>query len=229
MLLTIIDVETTGLSSGDDEVIEIAAILFDTASMQIIQQLSTLIKPSVINRAENKNRITEKALEIAEELEVFGNVIIDTIYKLAEISDFVIAHNAKFDKAFLPEIEARWLCTLEDFRFEKASNGSLIQLAADYDVPIVSKHRAMDDARLLVEILKKHSSLELEELISFAAEPNFIVVADCEYEQKDLAKKAGFRWNSIKNRKWAKIIKKSEYQNLVETVAFPVTLESNAA
>lgn len=223
MLLTIIDVETTGLED-DAEVIEIAAVLFDTESMAVIQQLSTLIKPSIPNGAEIKNKISESALKIAEELEVFANSIIDTIFQLADISDFVIAHNAEFDKKFLPEIKQQWLCTHRDFRFEKATNGSLLHLANDYGVPIVNNHRALSDCLLIVEIFRKHSAEELEALINFAAEPNITLEAQCSYAEKDLAKNAGFQWNRIIPKKWAKVVKRSEYQDVLEICNFSVKI-----
>ena len=56
MLITLIDVETTGLDPNTAEVAEVGAILFDTKTAEILQQVSTLL-PIKSNPAEHINGI----------------------------------------------------------------------------------------------------------------------------------------------------------------------------
>jgi DNA polymerase III subunit epsilon len=214
MLLSIIDTETTGIESSD-VVIELGLILFDVKSMSIISQLSTLLPTSKENSGEFKNRISKSSLNTAQEFSFFTSSIEDLILKIANNSKFVIAHNAAFDKSFLPEIKTPWLCTQNDFRFPRAnSQGSLIQLANDYDVPIFGNHRALADCQLISSIFQKHSQEELENLIKFASQPNLLVVAKCSYAQKELAKSLGFKWDRVLPKSWSKVIKEFEFSNL---------------
>lgn len=216
MLISVIDTETTGIESSD-VVIELGLILFDTASMSVISQLSTLLYSKKDNSAEFKNKISRESLNSAYEVSESTSSIEKLILKIANASDFVIAHNAEFDKQFLSEIKAKWLCTQNDFRFPLAnSQGSLIQLANDYGVPIFNNHRALVDCQLIASIFQKHSREELENMIQFAAEPNVLIIADCSYKQKDLAKNLGFKWDREVPKFWSKLIKKPEYQSLQE-------------
>jgi DNA polymerase III subunit epsilon len=214
MLLSIIDTETTGITLEDD-VIELGLILFDTKSMSIISQLSTLLATSKENSGEFKNRISKASLDVADDLEIFTSSIEDLIIKVANNSKFLIAHNAAFDKQFLPEITTPWLCTQNDFRFPRATQqGSLLNLANDYDVPIFGNHRALADCQLIASIFQKHSKEELENLISDASQPNLLVVAKCSYAQKELAKSLGFKWDREIPKSWSKLIKESELSKL---------------
>lgn len=218
MLLSIIDTETTGITL-EDSVIELGLILFDTESMSVISQMSTLIPTSRENSGEFKNKISKESLTAALELKHLTSPIEDLIIRIANNSNFAIAHNASFDKKFLPEIGVPWLCTQSDFRFPKANQqSSLIQLANDYNVPIFGNHRALADCQLIASIFQKHSKDELESLINFAAQPNLIVVAKCSYQQKESAKSLGFKWDRDVSKAWSKVIKLSEYSELEKTI-----------
>lgn len=92
----LVDIETTGLSPYYSEIIEIGAL--KVRDNKVIDTFSTLIKPdniineNITNLTGITNEMVEYAPNILEVLKLFESFIGDNI---------LIAHNAKFDIAFL--------------------------------------------------------------------------------------------------------------------------------
>ena len=102
-LLRVIDTETTGLEGGPETVVEIASV--DIVDGVICNPMSDLVKPGVAIGFEAMaiHHITEDMVEGAPLLsEVIGRYL---------GADAYVAHNAKFDKSKLPQIDAPWICT----------------------------------------------------------------------------------------------------------------------
>ena len=90
-------------------------------------------------------------------------------------------------------------------------------MCADLGIPIAGAHRALNDVLMLCEILKRNQDLELH--LSPDAK-RYLVQARVSFEQKDLAKVAGFQWNSDK-KIWTKtFFRKPE----VSSFMFPVVV-----
>jgi DNA polymerase-3 subunit epsilon len=224
MLLAIIDTETTGIDENA-RLLEVGLVLFDTKSLDKLIQISTLIPQSLDNQGEIVNSISSESIEAITKLQKTSEAIKSQIISIANTSDFAIAHSAEFDKRFLPEITAPWLCTFQDFRFPKVKKlGSLVNLAVDHRVPIVNAHRALEDCNLIANIFQTYSTKDLESMVDFASQKNITVIAECSFEKKELAKDAGFKWDIFVNKKWAKIVKLSEYRELQETLGKKIRL-----
>lgn len=160
--LFVIDLETTGLSpTRGDRVIEIAAVAVERG--RIIREFQTLLQvPRLISRhAARVHGITNGMLA--------GQPFPEEVYPAFRdfIGDSVlIAHNARFDIAFLTHefgrlgmaLANRHICTLHLARkkFPGLSNHRL-ETVARYllgDSAVSCRlHRALDDARLAARVL----------------------------------------------------------------------------
>lgn len=215
--LAIIDLETTAIRPDEGSIIEIAVILYSVKHSSELAAVSTLI-PTELNQAKSINHIDELATQEAVDILDAG---LSFAKDLINSADYVVAHNAAFEKAWLPWIKKPWLCTFEDFIWPKNTNKqktSLIETAVNHGVPVISAHRALDDCRLISSLL---SSLSLEEririvddAISRSNEQKVIVIAHVSYDDRELAKTNGFTWNNKSAPKaWSKLLRPSEIEN----------------
>ena len=206
MKVLIIDTETTGLDVKHDRVIEIGTILYSVTHRTTLFQFSTLLNASD-NAAEHINRIPEAVLpDICTNTQ---QIFIDILLQLAQAANYVIAHNATFDKKWfdgssLPILTnstfkpLKWLCTLEDFTFPKQTRPreNLVSLALNHDIGVSYAHRALTDCQLIAALFDRMDNLE--EMIQKANRPKALYEAKVSYAEKDLAKNAGFKWNQVK-------------------------------
>jgi DNA polymerase III subunit epsilon len=204
MKVLIIDTETTGLDAKRDWVIEIGAILYSVPHRTTLFQFSTLLN-APNNAAEHINRIPAAVLpEICMNTQ---QVFIDTLQQLAQAADYAIAHNATFDKQWfdgshlpiLRNIAAeplKWLCTLEDFTFPQQTRQgeNLVSLALNHGIGVSSAHRALTDCQLIATLFDRMD--DLQGMIDRADRPKALYRAHVSYEDRDLAKTAGFKWNA---------------------------------
>ena len=89
-------------------------------------------------------------------------------------------------------------------------------LALAYEIPVWSAHRALTDCVYLAEVFRRCD--DLETLILQGLEPRKLMRAQVSYEQRDLAKKAGFTWNDPVPGSWTRRLSERELQKL----KFPV-------
>lgn len=218
--LLIVDTETTGLDADRDQCLELGAILFSVPHRQVLAQMSCLL-PVDHNPAESINRIPA---EVSRVDQPWGDGLA-WFEHLMESADYLVAHNAAFDRQWfgrgaLPEAKRPWLCTLEDIRWPEARNlrarPSVIDLALAYGIPVWSAHRALTDCTYLAEVFQRCDDLEL--LIAHALEPRRLVRAQVSYDQRHLAKEAGFRWNEPVKGAWARRLSEREERELPFTV-----------
>ncbi len=224
-LLLIIDTETNGLDSQRDECIEIGAILFHVFSRSVLSQQSFLL-PVESNSAEAINKIPSEVTRLRqpwkEALLYFG--------ELLDAADVLVAHNADFDRQWfgkkpLPDVHKPWLCTMNDINWPANRNlrarPSVRDLALAYEVPVWNAHRALTDCIYLSEVFRRCD--DLERLITEGLEPRELMCAQVTYEQRHLAKKAGFTWNEPVPGSWARRLSKRE----VKRLDFPVISVEN--
>ena len=214
--ILILDTETTGLDEDKDEVIEIGCILFHVPSKSLLSQVSFLF-PVSKNEAEHINGISAEVTNIAQPWDDALNFFL----KLVDCSDLIVAHNVEFDRKWfgkgrLPKLNKKWICSLEDINwsFQKSlkARPSVTDLALSFSIPVWNLHRALSDCFYLSEVFKKCDNLE--EILIKATEPRFLYRAIVTYEERSLAKKAGFRWNNPVEGAWSKRITAEEADNL---------------
>ena len=206
MKVLIIDTETTGLDAKSDWVIEIGAILYSVTHRTTLSQFSTLLNASD-NAAEHINHIPSLVLpEVCTDTQ---QTFINILQQLAKTANYAIAHNASFDEQWfdgsrLPVLSnsaakpLKWLCTLEDFTFPKQTHQreNLVSLALNHGIGVSSAHRALTDCQLIAALFDRMD--DLESMIDKADRPKAFYKAQVSCTEKNLAKVAGFKWNSDK-------------------------------
>ncbi len=214
--ILILDTETTGLDFEKDHCIEVGAILFNVKNRSVLAQQSFLL-PVEINNAESINKISAEITRLPQP----WNEAIKYFETLVLASDVIVAHNVEFDKKWfgiekLPGINKPWLCSMDDISWPKdrqlKNRPSVRDLALAYGVPVWNAHRALTDCIYLSEVLKRCN--ELEKLLIRGLEPKFIVRAEITYEQRYLAKNAGFRWNDAIKGAWSRRMSNRDIKEL---------------
>ena len=226
--LLIVDVETTGLDFEENAPIEFGAILFDVEHRAITHQFSALLPSAVPNGAEDLNKIPDSLLDTAAVRMGWGLTPLRYLQHLHNCADAILAHNVEFDRQWLlPMLSSNegglagswrqkpWLCTLRDFRWKLPgirSAPSVVDLALAHGVPVWQTHRALTDCSYLAQVLA--SRQDLPELLLDAQTPQILYEAVVIYEQREMVKAAGFRWQEHKERTWTNYLREDEAQAL---------------
>lgn len=202
--LLIIDTETTGLNPNDDRVIELGAILYSVSYQTVIHQISILFS-APDNPAEKINRIPSSVLPTIEPN--LQKWMLWTFEQMVKHASYAVAHNAEFDRQWfngqhLPQLmkedkPIQWLCTMDDFTWPQQNRPgeSLVTLALAHGIGVSSAHRALTDCQLIAALFDRMEKDRLPEIIAAAARPKFLFKADVIYDDRQLAKDAGFKWN----------------------------------
>ncbi len=168
---TVFDVETTGFSAVHHSIIEIAAVRIELDGTE--SYFSSLINPSCV--------IPQKIIEITK----ISNAMVNDAPFFADVGnafcDFardttLVAHNARFDLAFLQENLARtglqpWKGkTLDSLRLTRQTFANLpsyklqelkLLLGLEFKNE-QNAHRALDDAKLTTALIEKIFTALLE-------------------------------------------------------------------
>jgi len=150
-----VDIETTGGSYRNSRVLEVAVIRFENG--EIVKEYSTLLNPGSYIPAS----IT--ALTGISEGDIVGAPTFEDIAdELAEIMDgaVFVAHNVRFDYSFLKQefsllgssFNPRLLCTvrLSRYLYSDHKGHSLEKIIARHNIPVLDRHRALEDARAIL-------------------------------------------------------------------------------
>lgn len=201
----LLDVETTGLDTTKDEVIELGMVKFSYSSRgevtAVMDTFSSFNQPSISIPLEITalTRITDKM--------VGGQRIdSDAVYSFVTNSDIVIAHNANFDRKFAergwPIFTTKcWACSAQEIEWRKFGfDGSRLGYLLANMGYFHEAHRAVEDCLALLEILAKElpetNKTPLAILLEQARHTTSrIWVERSPFDLKDELKKRGCRWN----------------------------------
>jgi len=193
----LLDTETTGLSPADGaRTIEVAVQLYDLVNACPIASFSSLIR-SETNEAEAINRIPVAALRDARD----ADSVWRTVSAIAASADVIVAHRAEFDRQFVPASlrdGKPWACSKFEIEWPLAKTGEhLVHLALAHGIGIVSAHRALTDVDILSRLLTRVAELghSLPTLVERALRPKVRVRAMVSYDDREMAKAAGFQWD----------------------------------
>lgn len=207
-LAIFLDVETTGLSHAQDRVIQLAIrpFYFNEENFEI----SGIAKKTVIfndPEEEIREEIT-KITGITNE-DVQGHSIDWSWVKSAiERGDYIISHNARFDRQFIEAEISRagltytegpvWCCSLDYIDWSslfsvKIPSRSLEVLCA-WSGFFYDSHAADADIDALMHLIRKHGVMR--ELISRAGSPEHRVFAvNSPIQQNQLLKRRWYKWD----------------------------------
>lgn len=157
-----VDVETTGLCSRTEEIVELAICLFEYSKetgeiVRMVDRYVGLREPSVpispgaarVHGLKLKDLCGKK----------LDNARVEAILHTAE---FIVAHNAPFDRGFVTRLfpvssHKHWLCSMSGINWKGkgfASRG-LQNLLRDHGITAGRAHRAEDDVLATLRLLTR--------------------------------------------------------------------------
>lgn len=216
-----VDVETTGLNSDTDKIIELAVqrFLFDD-----LGRITKVGQPRVWREdpgVELDPQITQlTGLTDA----VLKDQVIDDVMAadILNSADLIIAHNATFDRPFvdkrLPAIAGKpWACSMREIDWLNLGfdGRALAHLVAQCGW-FYEGHRAENDILALIYLLAHDlpdGRTLMAELVDTSERDTFFVNAvGAPFDTKDLLKARGYRWNATM-RFWSKEITEAERES----------------
>lgn len=214
----VIDTETTGLSHSSSKIINLAAIQFtyNKETYDIYRVVDTYngfsdpgesIPPMVSTITQIDNQmVSKKSLNIPK------------ISDMIKSSDFIVAHNAKFDRPFVDSIvpasrKIPWVCSLEAIPWYELGFATRSLGYISYELGFTySSHLAFNDTYALLEVLShtvKGNKL-LKYIVNDLNTLRFKISAiGAAFEKKDSLKDRDYHWDA-KNRNWFTVIKDKE-------------------
>ena len=201
----LLDVETTGLDTARDEIIELAMVKFTYLPDDRIARITDVF--SSFNEPQNPipAEITELT-GITDEMVLGHRIDPEAVAAFAAGAAVIIAHNANFDRKFAerywPLFEQKaWACSATEVEWRKHGfDGSRLGYLLAGAGLFHQAHRAIDDCRALVEILAsdlpKPNRSALAVLLERARRKTMRIWAEqSPFELKDELKTRGYRWS----------------------------------
>lgn len=201
----LLDVETTGLDTASDEIVELGMVKFTYTTNGVVQ--------SVIGTYSSLNEPTKPIPPDTTKLHGITNEMVAghwidgaEVCNFIQDANIVIAHNASFDRRFAerfwqPFADLPWGCSVAevDWRsigFEGSRLGYLLAGIGMFH----EAHRAVEDCRALLEILAYEipdtGKTALAHLLDRARRKTTRIWAEhSPFDLKDELKKRGYRWS----------------------------------
>jgi DNA polymerase-3 subunit epsilon len=214
--ICILDLETTGLDKANDKIIELAVKLVSVDNKTgdlnaILNQYESFQDPEehIDEKVSLVNGITNDMVD--------GHAINwDSVEKIMESADLIIAHNAGFDRAFMDRYlpiskEKIWICSVNDVDWlSRGFTSSKQELLCIWHGFYYDSHRAMSDVDALINLLAHPSNQTKKpvlDLIENASIPTYKVSAiNSPYETKDILKSNGYFWNGDQKYWWKNLL-----------------------
>ena len=210
------DVETTGLDTSTDRVIEVGAILYSTGQRKCLESKGFLVKTDkpISPEITKLTSITQAAVD------KFGydsEESLDDVIDLMSQADAIAGQNVlRFDKRITESWATRFKKTLPsklwiDTRTDLpgVESKSLTYMAADHGFLNLFPHSALADCQTVLKLITMY---DINQVIARAKEPTVILKAHVGFENNGLAKARKYGWYDDKKgtKFWYKIVKQSD-------------------
>lgn len=239
MLLLGLDLETGGAFNAPMDtnfITEIGLVLWDTDFAQPVDFLSLLIKPSqpVSPESVEYTGISDELL--ARHGHPADIRTLQPIAKLMSKADYIVAHNGReFDRPLLEAAFTQfglkmpataWLDTQYDVDYPRPCRSrSLIYLAGFHGMVNPYAHRAVTDVLTMLTILARY---DIQQVIANSQRKWLIVQANVGYEEREMAKEKGFRWqqdgSKVYEKCWVKRVREDQLAALQTSCDFNLTV-----
>jgi DNA polymerase-3 subunit epsilon len=240
----VFDVETTGLDTERDEVIEIAAIPFTFASdgrLFLVGDASGL--PGYQGLQEPGEPLTDEIrnlTSLTDEMLAGHHIDMAALETAVEPAHLIVAHHAGFDRKFAERLsplfqEKAWGCSLEEvpWREEGFRHQSLEAIAIGFG-HFFDAHRAGEDCRALLELLARplprSGRTGFSVLVDSARSASIRIWAEhSPFEKKDALKARGYVWSSGEDgrlKSWYRDVPESDYDAEIAWLENEVYLRS---
>jgi len=240
MLILGLDFETSGLDPEIHSVTETGLVLWDTDLHAPVKLLSYLVNPG-------EQAIWDPAVlgitgitpELCTKYGYSSERALKQILSWYQSADVACAHNgARFDRLFFnswckrhgydPEPNKLWIDTNTDIElpFPEKMSRKLSYMAADHSFLNPFPHRAVFDVMTMFRILDQY---DLDRVIYLAKQPNVSIEALVSYDDRDLAKARGYRWqenpvNPGGKKIWMQTIKECFLEKEKADAGFPIRI-----
>ncbi len=224
-----VDFETTGLMESQDVVTEVGAVLWDWEGKKPVMIMDELISlpdnvklnPVVVEM----NGITEGLLD---EFGVAPGEALDKLNKMSLKTDYVMAHNAEFDRKFYESTinrigsenvfsEKIWLDSSVDVAYPAGiKTRKLVFLAAEHGFLNPFAHRALFDVLTMFSVVKDY---DIKKIIKLATEQKYELKANVSYDNRRKASQRNFRWDG-ENKTWVKTVRESGIKKEIRSCDF---------
>lgn len=218
-ILLVVDTETDGVKGKSCRCWEIAGVLYETDTKQVLRAWSSLIKVTerLPKSVEQLSRISSESLRHGVDMEE----AIATLNRLEAMAEVTVAHNVAFDRPILERHGFRakaWLDSVWDVPYPEGISRKLTYLAVEHGIPVLAAnaHRALNDAMLVVQVLRHYNWQE--QIRPYWMSRTVTLVA--RFPKKDIqarvvVKRFGFRWNG-KQQQWEKPLR--DYGGQVDSI-----------
>ncbi len=201
-----VDVETTGLNTRQDEIIELAIVPFWYGPMGEILSVGEPFQS--FNEPSHPIPLPVQTLTGITDDMVAGHRIDErAVIALAESAILIVAHNAAFDRRFLERLTSvfarkAWACSMSQIDWTASGHeGVKLAYLAQGCGFFYDRHRAVNDCLAAIELLARplrpDGEVAMAELLRRARLASIRIWAEhSPFELKDRLKERGYRWNA---------------------------------
>ena len=204
-----LDIESTGLNTLTDKIIEIALVPFEYTNdgliYRVLESYSSFQDPG-IPIPSNITSITGITNEMVKDQKIDLSVV----KKIINDADIIIAHNAAFDRKIFESqlFETKnklWACTFSQIPWvEEGINSAKLEYIAFIFGFFYKAHRAETDCLVAIHILAQNlpvsSKPALKVLLENALEKSYRIWAvNTNYDARDALKARRYKWNFASN------------------------------
>lgn len=185
MIIVAVDVETTGLNSDEDQIVEMGAVLYDIDAQRVLASFDKVYSVETwSDEAEACHKIPKNLADlmpsIVESPDPWSIIS-------GDLATYIVAHNAKHDYNFVTKIwpsfkNKPWLCTIQDLLHHevvgKTNSMRLGHLCVDYGIQMGSWHQALADAEACAKLAAYH---DLDQAYQRKITPKFRLITYGDY------------------------------------------------